>query len=306
MAIVFGADSAGPRNPRFVQRLAGYCLSGDTKEEAVFFLYGGGGNGKSTLTGALTGILQDYAKESAAETWMENKNPQHSTDLASLLGARLALVREVSGGQWWNEAKLKHASGGDRILARKMRCDFVEFTPQFKLLISGNKRPRFRAIDDAVRRRLHLIPFEQHIEGNEVDVNLKQKLREESPSILHWCIEGAVEWNHSGLLAPDSILSATSDYLEAEDKTGCFLEDRCILGKGETVGSTPAYENYRDWCEKGGEKPEAHRLFTKELESRDGISCHKSHGISTFFGFSLLATQPTPTNRDWTQSRNRW
>ena len=39
-----------------------------------------------------------------------------------------------------------------------MRQDFFEYIPQFKLLVAGNHKPGLRSVDEAIRRRLHLIP----------------------------------------------------------------------------------------------------------------------------------------------------
>lgn len=53
----------------FIQRIMGYCLTGDTREHALFFLHGSGANGKSTLLNVLTQILGDYAKDAPMVTF---------------------------------------------------------------------------------------------------------------------------------------------------------------------------------------------------------------------------------------------
>ena len=67
-----------------------------------------------------------------------------------------------------------------------MRQDFFEFTPQFKLLIAGNHKPGLRSVDEAIRRRLYLIPFIVKIPAEERDPELLEKLKWERPGILCW------------------------------------------------------------------------------------------------------------------------
>ena len=143
----------------FLQRVAGYSLTGDTREHALFFLYGVGANGKTTFLNAITGALGDYCRNAPIETFTANKNDRHPTDLAGLRGARLVTAVETEEGRQWAESKIKSLTGGDKISARFMRQDFFEYTPQFKLLIAGNHKPGLRSVDEAIRRRMHLIPF---------------------------------------------------------------------------------------------------------------------------------------------------
>ena len=146
----------------YLQRVAGYCLTGHTSEHALFFLYGTGANGKSVFVNTLAGIMGDYAVTAPMDTFTESRNERHPTEIAMLRGARLVTASETQAGRNWNEALIKVLTGGDRVRARFMRQDFFEFTPQFKLMISGNHKPALRNVDEAIRRRLHLIPFYRH------------------------------------------------------------------------------------------------------------------------------------------------
>jgi P4 family phage/plasmid primase-like protien len=144
---------------KFLQRVVGYCLTGITREHALFFLYGSGANGKTVFLSTVAALLGEYAKAASIGTFMATGNEQHPTDLAGLRGARLVTAMETEDGRKWAESKIKALTGGDRIAARFMRQDFFEFTPQFKLLIAGNHKPGLRSVDEAIRRRLHLIPY---------------------------------------------------------------------------------------------------------------------------------------------------
>jgi putative DNA primase/helicase len=159
---------------RFLQRMAGYCLTGSTREHALFFLYGTGANGKSVLLNTLSGILGDYARSAPIETFTASNVERHPTDLASLRGARLVMAVETEEGRRWAESRIKVLTGGDKIAARFMREDFFEFIPQFKLIIAGNHKPGLRSVDEAIRRRFHLVPFTVTIPEEERDETLTE------------------------------------------------------------------------------------------------------------------------------------
>jgi putative DNA primase/helicase len=96
-----------------------------------------------------------------------------------LCGVRLVTASETQSGRRWNEARVKQLTGGEKIPARFMRQDFFEYTPQFKLMISGNHKPSLRNVDEAIRRRIHLVPFTVTIPPAERDKDLPEKLKAE-------------------------------------------------------------------------------------------------------------------------------
>ena len=188
----------------FLQRVLGYSLTGVTIEHALFFLYGTGANGKSVLLSTVAGILADYHTTAAIETFTVSKSERHPTDLAHLRGARLVTASETEEGHPWAEARIKYLTGGDKIAARFMRQDFFEFIPSFKLIIAGNHKPGLRSVDEAIRRRLHLIPFSITIPSAERDPQLLERLKAEWPGILSWMIQGCRDWRSIGLQPPAS------------------------------------------------------------------------------------------------------
>ena len=196
---------------RFLSQVVGYCLTGDTREHALFFIYGPGGNGKTVFLNTTTNIMGDYAKTSAMETFTASRNDRHSTELAMLQGARLVSVSETEEGRAWAETRIKQVTGGDKIAARFMRQDFFEFKPQFKPMVIGNHKPLLRNVDEAARRRFHIIPFLH--EPPQPDKELEAKLKSEYPAILQWMINGCMDWQENGMLRPEVVRDATGDLL---------------------------------------------------------------------------------------------
>ena len=271
----------------YVQRMAGYALTGSIKEHALFFAYGTGGNGKGVALNTLTGILADYAAVATMDTFTASQTDRHPTDLAMLRGARLVTAQETEEGRRWAESKVKAMTGGDPITARFMRQDFFTFLPQFKLLIAGNHRPGLRNVDAAIRRRFNLLPFTAQIADEDKDRDLPEKLKAEWGGILAWCIQGCLAWQAEGLRAPPEVLDATAEYLEAEDAMGAWLEECCIQSPGLELSSSLLFASWKAWAEKAGEFPGSQKRFSQAMQNR-GFEGRKNHGRSVVQGVGLL------------------
>src|SRR5262249_30247609 len=157
---------------RFLQRYFGYCLTGQTSEHRFVFAYGTGANGKGTLINTISRVLADYATIADVGTFIAATHERHPTDVAKLHGFRLVVAQETEKGRRWDETKIKSLTGGDKMTARFMRQDFFDFTPTFKLFIIGNHKPRLDTVDEAMRRRLLLVPFTVQIPPEERDPDL--------------------------------------------------------------------------------------------------------------------------------------
>lgn len=265
----------------FLQRVAGYCLTGITREHALFFLFGHGGNGKSVFIDTLMNVVGDYGRSAPIETFVASSGDRHPTELAGLRGARLVTAVETEEGRRWAESKIKALTGGDRIAARFMRQDFFEYKPQFKLVIAGNHKPSLRSVDEAIRRRFNLIPFTVTIPPEERDETLTEKLREEWPGILAWAIEGCLEWQRIGLSPPKAVTEATAHYLDAEDALSAWIEDCCQRDPQAFEGTVPLYASWKGWAERSGETAGSQKRFKQALEARGFTSdrVHKMRGI---------------------------
>jgi putative DNA primase/helicase len=150
-------------------------------------------------------------------TFVVSNSDRHPTELAKLAGARLVVAQETQEGRRWDETKIKAITGGDPLTARFMRQDFFDIEPTFKLFLAGNNKPRLTNVDEAMRRRLLLVPFTVQIPPAERNPNLAEKLKAEWPAILRWCIDGCLEWQRIGLTPPAIAREATENYLADED-----------------------------------------------------------------------------------------
>jgi putative DNA primase/helicase len=278
----------------FLQRTLGYCVTGDTREQALFFVYGVGGNGKGVTTSTVTGILNDYAAVAPMEAFTESRGDRHPTEIAMLRGARFVHAQETEQGRRWAESRIKALTGGDRISARYMRQDFFEFVPQFKLFIAGNHKPALSSVDEAIRRRFYLLPFPRVISADKKDDLLADRLREEWPAILGWIIEGTSRWLEQGLRPPSCVLDATQQYFAEQDSFDAWITECCSAKNGAWESSANLYRSWSVWAEHAGEKAGTMKSFSDQLQKKGFLP--KQSGHSKTRGYEGLSVRSDTAN----------
>jgi P4 family phage/plasmid primase-like protien len=251
---------------RFLQKFAGYALTGVTREQNFMFIWGPGGNGKSVFMNVLTGILNDYARIATMETFTASNSDRHTTDLAMMHDARLVVASETQAGKRWDEARVKRLTGGEPVTARFMRQDNFTFEPKFKLVFVGNHKPEIRNLDDALKRRTQLVPFT--VAPKVIDRQLADKLKREWPAILAWMIEGCLLWQAEGLTPPDIIRASTQEYFDEEDAIGRWLQEATVADNEAATTTAELYSAWREWANENGEFPGTVRSFSGGLIAR--------------------------------------
>ena len=184
-----------------------------------------------------------------------------------LQGARLVFAQETESGRSWAESKIKSMTGSDPITARYMRQDFFTYQPKFKLLIAGNHKPRIRHGDEAMRRRLVLLPFVRKFRADERDLDLPEKLGEETSGILQWIIDGALEYRRVGLRPPQVVRDATAEYFESEDLFKEWVDELCELSAAVFEKPTALYESYKNYALAASESPGTMVEFRQRMEN---------------------------------------
>ena len=126
--------------------------------------------------------------------------------------------------------------------------------------------------DDAIWRRVKLIPFEVTIPDAPQDKYLPEKLKDEWSGILRWEVEGCLKWQREGLGLPKAVKLANQEYRSEMDILAPFIEDCCVLGPEYQVKSKDLYEAYKGWCGENGEKDVSQKTFTSRLLERGDIT----------------------------------
>lgn len=250
----------------WLRRAVGYTLTGLTSEQQLFFLWGTGNNGKSTLLDVLLTLLGSYG--TVGDENLLTSTSAHPTQLADLRGARLVVCDETDREKKLAEQRIKMMTG-KKIKARYMRQNFFEYTPRFQVWISGNHKPEIRGGDDGIWRRLRLIPFTAKLTPDTKILDYEEVLKSELAGILNWALSGLADWVKLGQLGGTSAVdAATSEYREEEDHVGAWLSETCVLEPGALEESSRLFESWRWWAlQRGYDVGNATRLG-RELTAR--------------------------------------
>jgi putative DNA primase/helicase len=252
----------------FLRSFLGYCLTGDVREHVLAFWHGSGCNGKSLLAYVVLHVVGDYGGKAAPDLLFKNERTErHPTELADLHGLRLVVCNETMAGRAWDEPTLKDITGGDPLRARRMREDFWQFNPTHKLVVFGNHKPRIRAVDDAMKRRLRLVPFVVSFEGRQ-DKALQQALLAEGPGILRWLVDGCLEWQRNGLPEVEAIREATDGYFRDEDSLGQFFDAELVFAPDAKCSKKQVRDRYVAWAEERDERPLGAKTLAEALRRR--------------------------------------
>ena len=286
---------------KYLQKVAGYTLTGSTSDQSWYLFYGTGSNGKSTFLEVLRLLLGEYAATVPTATLLAKKNDGASNDIAMLRGVRLVTAAESEPGRYLAEGLIKQITGGDQISARFMFREFFSFVPECKIFFATNHRPKIKGTDDGTWRRMRAIPFTQQFRDVREypntpahlrkDPDLRDKLIAELPGILAWAVKGCLLWQREGLTPPAAVSAATADYRSEMDVLAAFLGDECIIGKRERCAANELFQAFQVWCTENGEQTRTQTDFSRDLVER-GFEKRRS-GASGSFQYHGLRLRKT-------------
>lgn len=285
--VVFDREATAPEYVKFLKRVqpieenrrhlhmcGGLALTGDISEQVMWFFWGRGKNGKSTLLNAWAYVAGGYSKSVSIETFLDQgkgrgrSGGQATPDLAALAGVRLVRTSEPEEGAKLAEALIKLATGGEPMSVRHLNMPFFEMTPLFKLLMSGNYRPKIRGTDEGIWRRMRLVPWIVTIPEGERDPDFGLKLEREASGILNHLLAGLCDWLQNRLNMPKDVADATAEYRKDSDVLGRFLES-CVETKDkDRVQSSALYAVFQAWCKANGEREWTATGFGRALGER--------------------------------------
>jgi putative DNA primase/helicase len=273
----------------WMQVALGYAATGWTREQCVFFCYGVGANGKTTLIDAVLHGMGDYAAKADPDLLMaRDGSSAHPCNVADLLGLRLAICSETNEGKRFDESRLKDLTGETMLKARFMRQNFFQFTATHKIFAYSNHKPTVRGTDQGFWRRMRVVPFLETIGLEERDSDLPRKLRAEAEGIMAWIVAGAVRWHREGLGNPPEVAAATNEYRAEMDSIGAFLAEHCDERKNAEVYAAEIYDSYRKWAEKNGEHALSQKRLGTSLKERGFLSARCTYsGRSKWLGIDV-------------------
>lgn len=308
----------------FLKRFCGYLLTGLTVEQVMLFFYGAGRNGKSTFVELLCHILGDYSVTLSIDSFSgDNKRGggEATPDLARLPGARMVAASEPEANTKLKDALIKTLTGGEKIPVRRLHKDFFEVDPHFKIVLSGNHKPRIDDDSDGIWRRLLLVPWLIQIDKADIDRMLPKKLRAEADGVFAWMVEGAVEYLNEGLAIPEAVRMASEEYRQESDAIGTFIRLACnVTGVPETREKPfDLYVAFEKFADAEGVFKVSRSTFEKRLSKAAERSFegpdrqmrqfrkHRSNGETHYLGIELrpewLPSQGDRSGSNWEEER---
>lgn len=260
----------------FLRRYVGVGLCGRVLEHVLAILTGTGRNGKGVFYGAVEHALGDYATVAEPDLFMHRENA-HPTGEMDLLGVRWVVVSESDKGRKLAEATVKRLTGGDRIRARRMRQDFVEFAPSHTAALVTNHLPKVSGDDPALWARLRVVPFEVIVPKDQQDKKLGEKLELAADAVLGWAIQGWAEYTRDGLAEPPAVVAATDSYHADADALGRFIAECCSTTPALSAHAGQLFDAWAKWAAEEGAEPGSKKGFGEALDKR-GFAAHKGSG----------------------------
>lgn len=261
----------------WLQRAAGYSLTGSSKYDIMFLVYGPPGSGKNTMVEAIVKCLgtQQYAWPLDSSILAQGDGQANSSDMyhwAELRGRRMVWVDELPDSERLKENSVKKLTGSSEISARSPGEKPFTFQSQAKLWITTNHRPVIT--DDAMWRRIRPIPLTKIPEIPDPD--LKEYIFDPEgalPAVLSWAVEGAIKLlgssSRDALGWCSKVAEAAEIYRKNEDRIGIFLEEETNESEGASVPIKTLFTLYRIWSEERGEKPMTQIAFHRKLSDRN-------------------------------------
>ncbi|PSJ87756.1 phage/plasmid primase, P4 family [Aeromonas veronii] len=279
----------------FLQRCVGYWITGRTDEQLLFFLHGGGCNGKSTFMSVIQQLLGEFSRQISSNVLLFNRNGNNGPNpsLTKLVDARLVVANELPEGSRMDENLVKAMTGDDVIVARAPYAKKeMEFHPSFSLVMVGNHKPEIRDTSNGMWRRMLMLPFNAAFTKAQLDPMLMEKLRAEMPGILNWAIQGCQMWQEQRLKAsiPARLKQDVETYRAESDMVGCFLEECTQARAVAKVPMSEVYAVYSRWAQQNGEWAMKQLALKKKLIEK-GFAVPRYNSKATVIGLTLLDSE---------------
>ncbi len=275
---------------QFLKLAVGYALTGDTREQCLFFCYGQGSNGKSTLLETLRRLFGEYSRQSDFNTFLASRGDGPRNDIARMHGARLITASEADSEKGFDSRIIKLLTGDDTIVARRLYEEHKEFKPQHKLFLAANHKPIVKEQTEGFWRRIRLIPFTVAFTKEQRDKRLASRLLEELPGILNWALEGCADWRKHGLIEPAVVRKATKSYREENDVLGEFLSQSCDLNPKAWTSTPTLYRHFSEWWNETcgvRSQPISMGWFGRLLGERPDLRQAKRNHIRGWYGIAM-------------------
>ena len=261
----------------------GYCLTPETSLHKGFLFHGQGSNGKSVVTAILEALL---GEENCGALELNDFKSQFR--VAELRNKLINISGEIAADGLVEDITIKRIISGDPITAEKKYQDASKITFFARLIASCNYLPKTRDKSHGWFRRWIILPFDVTISGNQIKPDLsKEIIKDELEGILNWSLLGLKHLRESRKFSiPASSNSALEVYKREINPSIVFIEENLRCHGKESAGDvskadgtmlSSIYDDYKEWCENNGYKPQSSGNLASEIERYYEIKRYKKN-----------------------------
>lgn len=255
----------GKTDPELIQvvkEMMGFYFFPNLKQDTLFFLSGGGANGKSVLMNIIKTIItkQFYST-------LNLDNLTNDKFMLPAIGGKIVNICADDESRYIRSDRFKSLISGEEVHAQRKFQDSFAFKPRTKFLFSTNQTPTFENLNPGLRRRIRIIPFNRTFAPKEQDKTLFSELKKEIPMIFAHAMHGVMqlkqnnyEFSHSTAMAEEMV-----EFENDVSNAMAFFRETYVLDDNAFLSNQEIYEQYRDWCLTVGCKSKNRNNLFKEL-----------------------------------------
>lgn len=297
-----------PHMKDYVMKLFSTFLSGHIREQKFNIWTGSGGNGKSVCVELFEKAFGEYCCKFPITLLTQKRAASNAatSELARAKGKRFGCLQEPSEDEKLNIGLMKELSGGDKILARAIYKEPIEFKPMFKMLLLCNQLPHVPSDDGGTWRRIRVVEFtSKFVEDpkgeNEymIDYTLTEKLEKWKGHFMALLIDYYRKYQREGMQEPPEVLKCTTEYKNNNDHMASFVMSKVEKKDSAFLSLDEIYQELRNWIRDDGvnlkqpSKPDVEKYLSKNL-----TKCVVHNAIKGFKGFRIRSAYSNDDDDD--------
>jgi P4 family phage/plasmid primase-like protien len=273
----------------YLQRLLGYCLSGDISHRKFYLFIGKGKNGKSTLYNDIISPIWDLmAKTAPKATFIgKDKGNLNSPELLELIGLRLSITSECENGDILKDDRIKNFTGGDEIKGKALyENDMFSFMPTVKIIFLTNEVMTYKTHQTAMVDRVEHIPFFNRFEKTKENLAKVQYIKNNLDKVFYWFVQGAIGYFKEGMPKSEDVEKETKTHIDESDSIMQFINDKLLIDPNGREKKSDMQKAYKEYCEERVIKKDAPPIVFKRISDTFPI---KTIGGKQFYsGCSII------------------
>ena len=260
----------------YLLKLLASFLSGNIKDEKFHIFTGTGANGKSKIIELFQNSFGEYCGQFNVTllTQKRVKSNETNSELAQAKGKRFMVLQEPCEDEKLNTGFMKELTGGDKIIARGLYKDPMEFKPQFSIVLTCNHLPNVPSDDGGTWRRLRVVSYNSKFieepnpdKKNEfkIDTELSLKFDGWKENFMSLLINYYKKYTNEGIYEPEEVLICTKEYQKDNDIMKNYIDERISERTNSFLTQNELYADFKYWYKESG-------LMVKTTPTKNNIS----------------------------------